>query len=126
MFIIKRDGTKEPIKLEKISKRILNQSKDLKQVNSILVAQKVIQGVYDGVSSKELDLLAVETAYSMSTKHPEYDTLATRLAISALHKDTVSMFSEAVKILAESPKSNLSPLFVKIVKKNAKVIDAAI
>lgn len=126
MFIIKRDGSKEQVKLDKVSKRITNLSKDLKHVDAILIAQKVIQGLYDGVSSKELDLLAVETAYSMSAKHPEYDTLATRLVISALHKDTVSMFSDSVKILSEQEKTSLSPTYIKLVKKNAKVLDAAI
>lgn len=126
MFIVKRDGSKEAVKLEKVSKRISNASKDLKHVDAILIAQKVVQGLYDGVSSKELDQLAVETAYSMSVKHPEYDVLATRLVISALHKDTVSMFSEAVDVLSKQEKSSISPQFVKLVKKNAKVIDAAI
>ncbi len=99
MEIIKRNGTKEVVKLEKISKRIERLCKDLKNVEAISVAQKVVQGLYNGVTSVELDKLATETAYSMSVKHPEYDKLATRLAISTLHKETDSSFQDVIEKL---------------------------
>jgi len=132
MFVIKRDGRKEQVKFEKISKRISGKAKDLKCVDSVLVAQKVIQGVYDGVTSRELDRLAVETAYSLSTKHPEYDKLALRLAISALHKETPNTFSEAVEILYNgvdsfgNKRSFVSEQLYAIAKKHASVLNSSI
>lgn len=132
MFVIKRDGSKEVVKLEKISKRIERQSKDLKNVDVISVAQKVVQGLYDGVTSVELDLLATETAYSMCVKHPEYDKLATRLAISALHKETLSTFSSTIERLFDVKDRNgnhrpiISDSVVKFIRKNAAVLDSVI
>lgn len=132
MHIIKRDGREEQVKFDKISRRISRLCKDLKTVDPGVVAQKVIQGVYDGVSSKELDRQATEVAYSMSIKHPEYDKLALRLAISALHKDTESTFSGTIKILhsAKDEFGNKKPLIAddvaKIVKKHSHILDNAI
>lgn len=132
MFIIKRDGRKEQVKLEKINKRILNISKDLKHVEAVEVAQKVIAGLYDGVTSRELDKLAVETAAGLATKHPEYDVLASRLSISSLHKDTPSSFWECVQKLHGntdvhgSKKPLVSDVFFNTVKKHHKVIDSQI
>lgn len=132
MFIVKRDGRKEQVKLEKINKRILNISKDLKHVEAVEVAQKVIAGLYDGVTSRELDKLAVETAAGLATKHPEYDTLASRLSISSLHKDTPSSFWECVQKLYNNAdihgtkKPLVSDSFFNTVKKHHKVIDSQI
>jgi ribonucleoside-diphosphate reductase alpha chain len=132
MQIVKRDGSRETVKLEKISKRIERHCKDLKNIDSISVAQKVVQGLYDGVSSVELDHLAMETAYSMSVKHPEYDKLASRLAISALHKTTDSTFSGTIEKLYNvkdtngNDKSLISKAVAKFIKKNAAVLDSAI
>lgn len=132
MFVIKRDGRKEQVKFEKIGKRITSASKGLKNVDPFIVAQKVIQGLYDEVSTKELDQLAFETAYSMSVKHPEYDTLATRLVISSLHKDTPSTFVEAIERLHSAvdtwgnSKSLISEDVYKFVKKYGHVIDSRI
>lgn len=132
MQIVKRDGRTETVKLEKISKRIERHCKDLKSVDPISIAQKVVQGLYDGVSSMELDKLAMETSYSMSVKHPEYDKLALRLAISALHKDTDSTFSSTMFRLSEvkDANGNSKPLIdakvLKFIKKNAAVLDSAI
>ena len=131
MQIRKRCGTLEPVKFEKISKRLKDASKNL-EVDHVLIAQKVIEGLYDGISSPELDLLASEIAYSNSTKHFDYDKLATRLIISRLHKDTPSTFSECVNILHNATdsfgnnKSILATDFVKFVNKHAHVLDAAI
>lgn len=132
MQVVKRDGRKEQVKFEKISKRIARVCKDLKNVDPFAVAQKVIQGLYDGVSTKELDVLAVETAYSMSIKHPDYDTLATRLAISNLHKETPGTFSEVIKKLYNTidftgnPVSVISKDIYNFVKKHGHVLDATI
>lgn len=132
MHVVKRDGAKETVKLEKISKRIERQCRDLKHVDAISIAQKVVQGLYDGVTSKELDKLATETAYAMTVNHPEYDKLATRLAISALHKDTESSFSTVVNKLynVKDTKGNRKPMIdekvYKFIKKNAHLLDSAI
>ena len=65
----------------------------------MLVAQKVTAGVYKGVTTHELDELAAETAASMTAKHPDYSTLAARIAVSNLHKSTNKSFSETVKLM---------------------------
>lgn len=132
MLIIKRDGRKEQVKLEKINKRIINLSKDLKNIEAVEVAQKVIGGLYDGVTSRELDRLAIETAAGLAIKHPEYDVLASRLAMSALHKETPSSFWECVQKLYTNTdlhgnkKPLVSEAFYTVVKKHHKVIDSQI
>lgn len=131
MQIRKRNGTMEPVKFEKISKRLKDSSKNL-DVDHVSIAQKVIEGLYDGISSQELDILSSEVAYSNSTKHYDYDKLATRLVISRLHKDTPSTFSECVNILSNATdsfgnnKCLLADDFVKFVKKHAHVLDACV
>ncbi len=132
MFVIKRDGTKEQVKFEKVSKRITRVAKDLKHVDPNAVAQKVIQGIYDGVSTVELDILAIEVAYSMTTNHYEYDKLAVRLQISHLHKLTPSTFLEAVEKIYESvdvfgkKRSLIAEDVYTIIKKNAHILDSKI
>jgi ribonucleoside-diphosphate reductase alpha chain len=81
MYVIKRDGSKEIVKYDKISNRIRKQTYGLNNdfVDALEVAKKVIQGVYDGVSSIELDDLAAETAASMTSIHPDYSILASRI-----------------------------------------------
>jgi ribonucleotide reductase alpha subunit len=102
-------------------------------VDPVEVAQKVVSGVFPGVKTTELDNLAAETAAYMSTKHPDYGVLAARIAISNLHKQTSSSFSETMKMEHEyvNPKTNEpAPLIaddvLEIVKKNAEVLDKAI
>jgi ribonucleotide reductase alpha subunit len=133
MFVYKRDGKKEEVKFEKISKRIARAAKGLKNVDTASVAQKVINGVFDGVSSMELDKLSTEIAYSLSVKHPDYDRLAINLAISALHKDTPDTFSECIEKLYKTVKNSkgdhqllISSDIYKIIKKNAHVLNNAI
>lgn len=132
MFVIKRNGEKEQVKLDKIFKRIQRHCKDLKNVDAISVSQKVINGLYEGVSTKELDKLAFETAYSLTTKHPEYDKLATRLAISALHKETPNTFTESIELAYRALDSwgNSRPMIAKdvysFVKKNSHILNNVI
>lgn len=132
MQVIKRDGRKESVKFDKISRRVSRLCKDLKNVDPNVVAQKVIQGIYDGVTTKELDTLCMETAYSMSIQHPEYDKLASRLAISTLHKETDSSFSTVIQKLygALDISGKKRPIvaddIAKITKKHAHIIDNAI
>ena len=100
MLVIKRNGKSEAVKFDKILARIQKLSYNLHPlVDSVEVAQKVIMGLYDGVTTTELDTLAAETSASMATQHPDFAVLAARLAISRLHKNTVKSFSETIQKL---------------------------
>lgn len=114
-FIINKDGRKETVAFDKITSRInkLCYGLDMNYVDPALVAQKVIQGVYPGVTTVELDNLAAETTAYLTTKHPDYAILAARIAISNLHKETSKMFSKVMEDLYAyvNPKTGkLSPL----------------
>lgn len=132
MFVVKRNGQKETVKFDKILKRIQRQSKDLKNVDAYYISQKVIGGLFDGVTTIELDSLAIETAYSMSIKNPEYDKLALRLEITRLHKDTDSTFSNVIEKLSYKQDIHgnkiqfISNDVIKFVKKHSHVLDSAI
>ena len=110
MFVIKRDGTQESVKFDKITARIqkLSYGLDPAHVDPIQVAKKVIDGVYDGVTTSDLDNLAAETAASLTTRHPDYAQLASRIAVSNLHKNTIKSFSKTIEILYNyiDPKTN--------------------
>ena len=95
-FVLKRDGRREPVKFDKITARIekLCYHLDPTHVDPVEVAKKVILGLYDGVTTVELDNLAAEIAATMTTKHPDYALLASRIAISNLHKETKKSFSQ--------------------------------
>lgn len=95
MDVIKRNGRKEPVNLNKITERIKKLSHNL-SVDPILVATKVVNGLYDGVHTKELDNLAAETAATLATYHPDYDLLAAKITVSNLHKDTSDGFSSKI------------------------------
>jgi ribonucleoside-diphosphate reductase alpha chain len=135
MYVIKRDGRRESVKFDKITARIekLCYSLDPFFVEPLEVARKVISGLYDGVKTTELDNLAAETAASLTTKHPDYATLAARIAISNLHKNTLKSFSATMKRLFTyvDPKTGqnaalLSKEVYDIIKKNAVELDEAI
>ncbi|PUZ30277.1 ribonucleoside-diphosphate reductase alpha chain [Chitinophaga costaii] len=135
MFVIKRDGRKEPVKFDKITARIekLCYSLHSEYVDPIDVAKKVILGLYDGVTTAELDNLAAETAASLTTKHPDYALLASRLAVSNLHKETEKSFSKTMRKLYEyiDPKINrpaplLSDEVFEIIERNKEVLDSSI
>src|ERR1700754_2863621 len=98
MFVVKRNGKTESVKFDKITARIQKLSYGLSPlVNVIEVAKKVVDGIYDGVTTTELDNLAAETAASLTTTHPDYAVLASRIAISNLHKNTTKSFSQTMK-----------------------------
>ncbi len=101
MHIIKRDGKKELVKYDKITTRIRKQTYglNLDYVEPLEVAKKVIQGVHDGVTSVQVDNLAAETAAGMTTTHPDYSILASRIAITSLHKSTKKSFVETMEDL---------------------------
>lgn len=135
MFVIKRDGTRESVKFDKITARIqkLSYGLDPVHVDPIQVAKKVIDGVYDGVSTVELDNLAAETAASLTVRHPDYALLASRIAVSNLHKNTIKSFSKTVEALYNyvDPKTNTRAQLIaddvyEIVMKNAHILDSSI
>jgi ribonucleoside-diphosphate reductase alpha chain len=101
MLVVKRDGRRESVRFDKITARVekLCYGLDTRYVEPIEVAKKVIAGIYDGVTTVELDNLAAEVAASMTTKHPDYAVLAARIAISSLHKETSKSFSNTMKRL---------------------------
>lgn len=134
MFVIKRNGRRESVKFDKITARIQKLSYGLSAlVNSTDVAQRVISGVYDGVSTTELDNLAAETAASLTTRHPDYALLASRIAVSNLHKNTLKSFSETMRKLhgyADAVTGRIMPLIaddvMQIIEENAELLDSSI
>ncbi|HVU57523.1 MAG TPA: ribonucleoside-diphosphate reductase subunit alpha [Puia sp.] len=135
MFVIKRNGKKESVKFDKITARIekLCYGLDRRFVNSIDVAKKVIEGLYDGVTTTELDNLAAETAASLTVKHPDYALLASRIAVSNLHKNTIKSFSATMELLYECKDSKTGkhvPLLAddiwEIIQQNAELLDSTI
>lgn len=104
MKIQKRNGKLENISFDKILRRIHNLANDknlgvIDSVDCDIVSQKVINQIYDGVSSKELDDLAAQISISLCINHPGYSDLASRIAVSNLHKSTMGSFTEAVEEL---------------------------
>ncbi|WOG82163.1 hypothetical protein DCAR_0101325 [Daucus carota subsp. sativus] len=99
MHVIKRDGRQEVVNFEKITARLkkLSYGLSINHCDPILVAQKVCAGVYKGVTTSHLDELAAETAAAMTTNHPDYASLAARIVVSNLHKNTKKSFSETIK-----------------------------
>lgn len=135
MFVIKRSGKKEPVHFDKITARINKLSYGLarKYVEPVEIAKAVIQGIYDGITTTELDNLAAETAASMTTIHPDYAILAARIAVSNLHKNTKKSFSKTIVDLYNyiDPKTGQRAALIaddvyEIVKKNADKLDSAI
>ncbi|SFW50804.1 ribonucleoside-diphosphate reductase subunit alpha [Chitinophaga sancti] len=135
MFVIKRDGRKEAVKFDKITARVekLCYGLNADYVDAIDVAKKVIQGLYDGVNTTELDNLAAETAASLTTKHPDYALLASRIAVSNLHKNTVKSFSQTMRNLYDyidpkvgKPAPLISDDVMEIISKNAEILDSNI
>ena len=132
--VVKRNGKKEPVMLDKILDRITQQTYGLdKLIIPFEVAQKVIEGIMPDIKTQVLDQLAMETAASLATKHPDYSILAARLAITNLHKETKKSFSETVTDLYKyiDPKTGkhspiVSESFYNIVKRHADEIDSAI
>lgn len=135
MLVLKRDGRRETVKFDKITARIekLCYGLDPKFVNPVEVAMKVINGLYDGVSTQELDNLAAEIAATLTTKHPDFAKLAARIAVSNLHKVTSKSFSNTMKRLYThvDPKNGqnaplISKETYKVIKEHAAELDEAI
>jgi ribonucleoside-diphosphate reductase alpha chain len=134
MYVVKRDGRKEVVKFDKITARI---KKLCYGLNALVVPEKVamrvIEGLYDGVTTSELDNLAAEVAATNTISHPDYALLASRIVVSNLHKNTKKSFTDTMEDLYNyiDPKTNqpaplLSDDVYKAIKDNAEVLDSNI
>lgn len=134
MYVIKRDGRKESVKFDKITARIKKLCYGLNPiVEPTTIAMKVVEGIYDGVTTSELDNLAAEVAATNTIRHPDYALLASRIAVSNLHKNTKKSFSACIEDLYNyiDPKSNERATLIaddvyEIICKNAELLDSSI
>lgn len=134
MYVVKRDGRKEAVKFDKITARIVKMCYGLDPlVSPEMVAMKVIEGLFDGVATTDLDNLAAEVAASKTIDHPDYALLASRIAVSNMHKDTKKSFSDVIYDLYHylDPKTGQSASLIaddvyQIVMENKEVLDSSI
>jgi ribonucleoside-diphosphate reductase alpha chain len=134
MYVVKRDGRKELIMFDKITARVRKLCYGLNGlVDPLKVAMRVIEGLYDGVTTSELDNLAAEIAATMTTTHPDYAKLAARISVSNLHKNTKKSFSETMEDLYVyvNPRTGkkaplLSDEVHKVIAENAEKLDSTI
>ncbi len=133
-FVIKRNGKKESVKFDKVTARLEKLSYSLSPIiNVIEVAKKTIEGIYEGVPTTELDNLAAETAASLTTTHPDYAILASRIAVSNLHKNTIKSFSQTMHNLhqyTDNATGKVMPLIaddvMQIIENNSELLDSSI
>lgn len=114
MHVVKRNGNKEFVSFDKILSRVKKKSNNL-NVDAVSIAQKVVAGLYDGVSTRETDRLLIETSAALAVEHTDYDKLASAIAVSALHKDTPDDVWDCWKALHEA--GILSDTFIDDAKK---------
>lgn len=134
MYVLKRDGRKEAVKFDKITARVVKMCYGLDPIVSPeSVAIKVIEGLYDGVLTTDLDNLAAEVAAAKTTEHPDYALLASRIAVSNLHRETKKSFSEVMSDLFHytDPKTDqnaslLAEDVYSIIQENKEVLDSSI
>ena len=134
MYVVKRDGKREPVMFDKITARIRKLCYGLNGlVDPIKISMRVIEGIYDGVSTSELDNLAAEIAATLTTTHPDYAKLAARIAVSNLHKNTKKSFSETMKDLYEyvNPRTGKKASMIaddvyQVIEDNADKLDSTI
>jgi ribonucleoside-diphosphate reductase alpha chain len=135
MEVIKRDGSRERVKLDKILNRVKKQCYGLNMdyIEPMEIAKKVIHGLYDGITSIELDTLAAETAAALTPTHPDYSILASRICVTSLHKRTPKSFSSVIEQLYNyvDPKTGLNAPMIaddvyEIIMNNSKDIDSQI
>jgi len=134
MQVIKRDGSKQEVRFDSITNRIRNlcEGLDPKFVDPVPVTQKVIEGFYSGITTSEIDTLAAETCAYMSQKHHDFSTLAARIAVSNLHKNTSASFTETCRLLhfyvdkQGRPASLIAKDVWDFIEANGKDLDAAI
>ena len=134
MYVVKRDERKETVKFDKITARIIKMCYGLDPlVSPEAVAMKVIEGIYDGVTTTDLDNLAAEVAAAKTIDHPDYALLASRIAVSNLHKETKKTFSEVIDDLHHyiDPKTGQNASLVAddvyaIIQENKELLDSSI
>ena len=135
MFVSKRDGRKEAVKFDKITARLerLSYGMDTRHIDVTRIAKRVIEGLFDGVSTSELDTLAAETAAYLTSHHPDYAVLAARIAVSNLHKETKKSFSSTIDDMrnyVDPQTCEPAPLIAddvhQIIMENAETLDGAI
>lgn len=134
MYVVKRDGRKEAVKFDKITARIIKMCYGLDPlVSPEAVAMKVIEGIYDGVTTTVLDNLAAETAAAKTIDHPDYALLASRIAVSNLHKETKKTFSEVIEDMYKyiDPKTGQNASLVaedvyNVIMENKDMLDSSI
>jgi len=134
MYVIKRDGRKEAVKFDKITARIMKMCYGLDPlVSPEVVAMKVIEGIYDGVLTTDLDNLAAEVAAARTIDHPDYALLASRIAVSNLHKETKKSFSDVIEDLYKyiDPKTGQNASLIaedvyNVIMENREVLDSSI
>jgi len=135
MQVIKRNGSKEDVSFDKITARIkkLCYALDANHISPLEISKKVIQGLFDGVTTTELDNLAAETSATMAASHPDYAVLAARVAVSNLHKNTLKSFSGTMEQLykCKDPKTGenaglISDETIEVIRKHKSKLNAAI
>jgi ribonucleoside-diphosphate reductase alpha subunit len=135
MYVVKRDGRRENVSFDKITSRIskLCWHLDMNFVDPVLVSQKVVAGLYKGITTQELDELAAETSASLNSSHPDYETLAARIAISNLQKETSKNFTQVMESLLHYTEPRTKQLAPKIapqvydfISKNEEAINNSI
>ena len=103
LHVINRQGEREAVRfdaiLEKLDKLAIGLNTDW--VDTGLVTQKVVEGLFDGVTTKAVDKLAAETAASLAANHPDYGMLAAKVSVENLHRDTKEKFSDVITDLRE-------------------------
>lgn len=134
MYVIKRDERKEAVKFDKITARIVKMCYGLDPlVSPEAVAMKVIEGIYDGVTTTALDNLAAEVAAAKTIDHPDYALLASRIAVSNLHKETKKSFSDVMEDLYKyiDPKTGQRASLIaddvyEVIQNNKELLDSSI
>ena len=134
MYVVKRDGKREPVMFDKITARVRKLCYGLNDlVDPIKISMRVIEGIYDGVTTSELDNLAAEIAATLTTTHPDFAKVAARIAVSNLHKNTKKSFSETMKDLHDyvNPRTGKKASMIaedvyKIIEENADKLDSTI
>lgn len=128
MYVIKRDGSISPVLFDEITKRLKECCEIPKKltIDPVIVTQKVVSGIYNGIKTVEIDVLAAETSAYMSTINPQYAELAARIAITSLHKETSPSFSETIKKLFFHVNPLVSRETYEVVMKNRLLLDSAI
>ena len=133
--VVKRNGEKEDVRFDAIQEKLLRRSEGLNQdwVDPGMVSKLVIEGLYDGVTTTELDELAAETAASLAAQHPDYSKLAARICVDNLHRSTKDIFSDVISDLRNyiDPESGkhaplISEEVYDIIMKNKDVLNAHI